>query len=45
MKLKASNKNIFSQTASNTVNKSNLRQSVKQRIKFEGVCALNLTMF
>ena len=35
IKLAVSTKNIFLQTASDTVNKSNLRQSVKERIAFK----------
>ena len=35
IKLAVYTKNIFLQTASDTVNKSNLRQSVKERIAFK----------
>ena len=35
IKLTVSTKNIFLQTPSDTVNKSNLRQSVKERITFK----------
>ena len=35
IKLAVYTKNIFLQTASDTVNKSNLRQSVKERITFK----------